>query len=630
MSPSRQVGFAWLAPATLAVLLLVSPLGGGGTSSFMVLVLHTLVFVAVVVACQTTAAPAAVPRALWISVAFAGWCVLGMLRASYGFAAFTVTADVLAALGVFWASWRAGGTPGARRWLTLALLATLGFQVALALAQAAQNWGLRAAGTFVNANRTAAFINLGLGLVLAHLLARRRGCAGWMVLALVLVGVQFWPIASRGGLVALVLVFGTFLVVRARTTRARWAAAALALGLGAIAGAALVHRFAGEDIYRYDRVRIWSASLQAAGQHPVSGVGPGMFEHLAGGYTFPRSETPVRFDRRFHTTHSQYLEVLVETGAVGLLLLLALALTLALGLTRRLQEGEARQRTYLTGVLLGLATMAVHGAVEPILASPAVTLSAAILAGSALAPRRREVRAGTLRAGLFLPALGVALGLYYIAVVSPWRADHHWGRFLEARNTTAFRRELGRALWFNPFHAGYYRETCERVLRGAPRLDPGSYASCYNYSAKAVRLFDHNPAFHLTRARVSKRGAREVFGDQAGIDEALEHYRRAVALAAADPRPAAEMAFFLLELGRDEEVLQATGRALELEPHFLDARRLEIAALERLGRDEAALAARRRLQASLDAIGEYRPESGYESAILNWSPEEALQRARGN
>jgi len=596
----------------------------------MVLVLHTLAFLAVLVACQTTTAPAAVPRALWAAVAFAAWCVLGMLRASYGFAAFTVTADVLAALGVFWASWRAGGTPGWRRLMTLALLATLGTQLFWAVAQAAQNWPLRAAGTFVNANRTAAFVNLGLGLVLAHLLARRRGRARWMVLALVLVGVQFWPIASRGGLVALVLVFGTFLLVRARTTRARWAAAALALGLMVLAGAALWHRFAGEDIYRYDRVRIWSASLQAAREHPVSGVGPGMFEHLARGYAFPRTESPVRFDRRFHTTHSQYLEVLVETGAVGLVLLLALALALGLDLQGRLQAGEAHRRTYRTGVLLGLATMAVHGVVEPILASPAVTLSAAVLAGSALAPRCREVRGGTLRAGLFVPALGVALGLYYVAVVSPWWADHHWGRFLEARNATAFREELGRALWFNPFHAGYYRETCERVLRLAPRLNPGSYASCYHYSAEAVRLFDRNPAFHLTRARVSKRGAREVFGDQAGIEEALEHYRRAVALAAADPRPAAEMAFFLLNLGRDEEVLQATGRALELEPHFLDARRLEVAALQRLGRDEAALAARRQLQASLDAIGDYRPENGYESAILNWRPEEAFQRVRGD
>jgi hypothetical protein len=103
-----------------------------------------------------------------------------------------------------------------------------------------------------------------------------------------------------------------------------------------------------------------------------------------------------------------------------------------------------------------------------------------------------------------------------------------------------------------------------------------------------------------------------------------------VALAAADPIPAAEMAFLLLNLGRDVEVLQATSRALELEPHFLDARRLEIAALERLGRDAAALSARRQLQASLSAIGDYRPANGYESTILNWRPEEVFQRARGD
>jgi len=623
-------GFAWTVPALLALLMLLSPLGGGGTSSLLVFVLHSLAFLAVAVACQTTTAPGVAPRALWLAMAFAAWCVLGMFRASYGFAAFTVTADVLVALGVFWASWRVGGTPGSRRLWTLALLATMVLQVFLAVARATQNGWLRAAGTFLNANRTAAFINLGLGLVLAHLLARRRGRRGWMLLAIVLVGAQFWPIASRGGLVALVLVFGTFLAARARTTRARWAVAGLALGLVAVAGAAMVHRFAGEDIYRYDRVRIWSASVQAAQEHPVSGVGPGMFEHLARNYAFPRSESPVRFNRRFHTTHSQYLELLVETGAVGLLLLLALGVALALDLRKGRQDGEPGQRTYRTGVFLGLATLAVHGVVEPVLASPAVVLSAAILAGSALATRRCEVRGGALPARLFVPSLAVAMGLYYVAVLAPWQADQHWGRFLAARDATSFREELRWALWFNPFHAGYYRETCERVLRLSPRLEPGSYAACYNYSEKAVRLFDLDPAFHLTRARVSKRGAREIFEDQAGIEEALEHYRAAVALARADPIPAAGLAFFLMNLGRDEEVLQAVGRALEIEPHFLDARRLEIGALERLGRHEMALAAREELQASLDAIGDYRPEDGYESAILNWRPEEVFQRARGN
>ena len=38
-----------------------------------------------------------------------------------------------------------------------------------------------------------------------------------------------------------------------------WAAAVLALGFLAVAAATQVHRFADGDIYRYDRVRIWSS-----------------------------------------------------------------------------------------------------------------------------------------------------------------------------------------------------------------------------------------------------------------------------------------------------------------------------------------------------------------------------------
>ena len=603
----------WSTVVLLALIVTLAPWGGGGTSSTALLVLHSLALAALALSLGARDRTGPMPGAFWIGAAFVLWCALGTARAGYRYASFTMTWDVIVAAMLLWVSWRVCRQPRARQALVLAMLASATVQASWAILQGVRVWPLRAAGGFLNPNHTAAFLNLALGLGAARLVSR-RGKAPWTAVSLgVILWAQLWPVASRGGLVALVLGTAGGVMVLARTPRARWAVAGAVGALALVAAVAIGARFSGpEDVYRFARIGIWQGSVQAAREHPVAGVSPGMFEHLAAQYNFPRDEGPVRYGRSFRSAHSQYLEVLVETGAVGLLLFLtAGGLLLA-----RLRRGAGDDADgFRQGALLGLAALAIQGLVEPVLSTPAVAMGVAIVAGAALAgpgatrrlPRRLDVR-------VLLVAVGVGAGLYQIAVLSPWLAERHRTRMDAAPDLDSFRRALGGALRHNPFQAYFYDRAARRLLDSIDRLDPTTYTLCYNYAATAARLHPADPWLHVDLARISRRGAREVFGSAVGLQEAVEHYARATREAPTDPRPWVEMAGLLLDLQRDEDALQVAERALTIEPNFLDAHRVRLAALERLGRD--ASRARSDLEASLRAVDGYQPQNEYEAVIV--------------
>ncbi len=627
----RGVGFEKvqvLLPGLLALVIFLVPWGGGGTSSVALLVLHSLILASVVATLLMAPSSVKAPAALWMAAGFAAWCVVGAVRATYTFGSLTTAWDILMALGIFWVAWRVGGSPRARGLIVGTVIVAALLQAVLALAQGLSDPLLRSAGTFVNANRTAAFLNLALCLILAR--ARSLRQARWVTASVLLLGVQFWPVASRGALAAMLLVGATYLMVHASTRRSRWIAATLTLGMFLAGAVAVAYRFAGsEDVYRYARLDIWRSSWAAVTERPLAGLGPGMFEHVAERYNFPRSEGPVRFGKHFSSTHNQYLEVLVETGVVGLMGFLTLAILLGRGLLRPPAGPIPGGRSYRNGVLLGLAVVGVHGFVEPLLLSPAIALTLAILAGSALAtqkPLPRTVRWRPFDRRLLVPAVLTLVALFYATVLAPFLADRHFVRLDSAGSLGTFRRELAGAWRHNPFQPYYYQRAADRLLDTATVWNPASYALCYDYASKAVALNETDPWLHVGLARVNRRGSVEVFGDRTGLAEAVGHYRQAVALSVSDPRPAAEMSAFLLRLGKNQEAIDVAMTAIGIEPHFLDAHRLRITALERLGSEQELVQAQRDLEESRAVIGSYHPANDYESVILAWRKDDAFQR----
>lgn len=184
--------------------------------------------------------------------------------------------------------------------------------------------------------------NLKLGLVLASLspfllfaAGRRYGLAGWL-LAAAAVGVVVILAGARAAWItfALVLAFSGWRLLGWKKLAAVFAAAVLAVtALSLVSpqlqqrmlrtGQALTADESGVDSALSGRARIWRAAACMIREHPFNGVGArGFREAYAGCDPIPRQVQAWGEGPALHA-HQILLEILSETGAIGLLLWLA-------------------------------------------------------------------------------------------------------------------------------------------------------------------------------------------------------------------------------------------------------------------------------------------------------------------
>lgn len=214
--------------------------------------------------------------------------------------------------------------------------------------------------------------------------------------------------ASRSGIGMLALGLAALAVWQAvrllvRTARPHpilWGGAAAA-GLAALAWMAagnvalsrVATRFAGGEEARPE---LWRDTLHAIGQYWPAGSGLGTFVPVffaAERLEFVDPSVPNR-------AHNDFLELALEAGLPGLLLLTALGGALVWRMVRRLRdagavEGSRAQVWFAAGVLVLLAT---HSLVDYPLRSMALATLAGVASGMILAPvgRRRETASPTL------------------------------------------------------------------------------------------------------------------------------------------------------------------------------------------------------------------------------------------
>jgi O-antigen ligase len=149
-----------------------------------------------------------------------------------------------------------------------------------------------------------------------------------LVAAILALVVALAATESRGGLVAAAVAVAAALVL-ARERRAQTAA----LGVLAVAGMTIFlllspaswHRMTTFDAGGSGRSDLWRVATRMASDHPLVGVGARGFAHESKNYVLrPGSLTAVdKIVDRPAVTHNVYLQQLADTGAVGLLALLA-------------------------------------------------------------------------------------------------------------------------------------------------------------------------------------------------------------------------------------------------------------------------------------------------------------------
>lgn len=173
----------------------------------------------------------------------------------------------------------------------------------------------------------------------------------------------------------------------ARRERHRRALARVAAGAAAAAlvGAAVLAasgggRAVGSRALSEDRLRFWRGSIAAASEHPVFGTGPGTYRL-----------TEIRGGRQFivRYAHNEYLQALVETGAVGLAAILAAVALLGAWAWRARPAGT--ERTYWAVGIAACSAFLVHGFFDFMWRLPAlIAVAFTWLALAASRPRAKE------------------------------------------------------------------------------------------------------------------------------------------------------------------------------------------------------------------------------------------------
>ncbi len=128
------------------------------------------------------------------------------------------------------------------------------------------------------------------------------------------------------------------------------------------------------------RLELYALAWEAYRAHPVAGTG-----YLTFRYALERHRAEVPSYGADHVTyfvHDDYLQLLQETGPLGLLALIALAL-LPYALARRaLARLEPEQKLHAVAAVAGLATMSVHALVDyPFYVPACLVLFGALLGG---------------------------------------------------------------------------------------------------------------------------------------------------------------------------------------------------------------------------------------------------------
>ncbi len=245
----------------------------------------------------------------------------------------------------------------------------------------------RARGTFFNPNFFAIYEGAVLALMLGRLILPGQNKSlvatrGWIVGSGIVVLIAFVMAQSRGALIAL---FGALSILCfARFGLKALMAVIVCAALVGLVPNPLMNRLihvGSVDPYAYTRVDIWKNAAARIIDQPF-GIGVGMYKQGSFEDRFPIEGSIIRYWKRPESAHNEYLQIGVELGIVGLIILLG-----GLGVWFREASQLLRQRAdsgdqgLVFGLVASVIALLLHAAVDSTFHEPALVIMLIILAG---------------------------------------------------------------------------------------------------------------------------------------------------------------------------------------------------------------------------------------------------------
>lgn len=550
----------------LLVLVALSTLGNGGDHPTVMFLTHGLVVAALAIAAgQRPTGRSIDPATMGLVAGYLALTILTAAVAAYGYVAWTAALEVSVFLAVVWLAARVG--PDLVPRIAGPLLALGAVHALWILVQRVGQGAYRPAGTFFNTNHAGAWL-VAVALVAVASPSRIPAVARWAATALILGALAVT--GSRGALVGLVVGAGVLVLYGWRRISRRSRRLVL-VGIAALAIAALamfVERGRSPDPHGFGRTRIWSASLRLMESRPWTGIGPGQFRYAAPAVQFPDPVPPLRYDRTFASTHSDWVRVGCETGVAGVALCLAILGCAAIAVRRGFRSGSVGDEH--VGAVAALAALLAQSAFENLSHRPAVYLLAAVLLGGVVSRRSVESAASRVR-GRAVWALGAVM-LFALADAAPYRAWLLQRSVPPGPPDAAGMARMSRAVRWNPLQP-YIRMRLAEAVAADPAVAPlERYAAAREHAEAAVRLNPLDGSLRQQLARLEAAACRALFPDSAARSHVASRFREAAHRAPYVPFIRLEAADFLYSTSDFEGAIREATLALEIEPESVGPR----------------------------------------------------------
>jgi cytochrome c-type biogenesis protein CcmH/NrfG len=490
----------------------------------------------------------------WLSLGFVSWAIVAATAAAAAPLAARETVVVWIVTGGLFFVARRVAVRTAR--MSLAVVSMGGAIVALGVVCEAMGFGgIRVGGLLENPNVAASLLIVSLPALLIG-----EGGPGWRIAAGAIIALGLVLTGSRAGLLAL-LVSAAFILPRGRLRFAGLLAGTL--GFGAV----LVWRFLSHpDVLAWFRPAIWSAVLRLWSIHPLLGVGPGGLVDAAGVVRLLHADHVGRHQFLISYAESTPLALLVQTGAVGLVIAAAVVLAWWRGLRRR--QGFSRPFVAV------LVAMAVMGAFHDLLTVDVVLWWWALCIGL------MEAESGSAATDFGKSGEGgrrALTAIVFAFIVLFGMVQPAWARWLwrSAEPSVVLMARSTRAEpWFDAPLEWRVRDLLKR-----PSWNWISAAEAISCGERAVRIHPGAARLWTVLGMAHTRVVTDLGPWPDSVTGARQAFARAVELEPLQPWAWLEWARHERNLGHTSDAVELVRRALEAEPHTVRAR-LFLARLE--------------------------------------------------
>lgn len=443
---------------------------------------------------------------------------------------------------------------------------------------------VRTKGTFSNPNFLALYLictgSIGLGTLLGKdpFLPFHRS---WIALSLIPILLAVITTGSRAGFIVLssVLIFFFWMRHGKKSLLVVLAFIAIILLFPNPIHERLFHSGLGDNL----RPDIWRVSLWEMLKYPL-GTGLGIYNYLSFQYDLPIEGAIARYGKRAGSPHSDYLQIGVELGIIGLSVFFWGLFRLVKRLRRAFISPDwLHRKCLLWGLSGGIIAIFAHTLFDAVFHEPALVILLATYVAIFLAMDQEKggikpfiISPYSIRHPQLIIGLAIVLGLMISRPTLAWYLAKNGDRRLQKGDIPHAIQQFEQALLFDPGNA-YYHDNLAYTYFSGFKLTGDMERFNRAISELEYAIFLHPlegkfPAAIGTLYYDLALKTKNPSGRNDLLQKALHYYQKAIKLHPFFPFRYNELGLVYKDLKEYEMAIKHFEKAIQIEPNFLPAR----------------------------------------------------------